>query len=219
MDLPDLFPGFASRTIHTDKTRLFARVGGSESAPPLVLLHGFPQTHVMWAPIASDLARDFRVIVPDLRGYGWSQVAEPAPDHAQMSKRAMAEDIVALMEELGHARFALAGHDRGGRVAYRLALDHPGRLSKLAVLDIVPTAVMWSGMDAALAMRVYHWLLLAQPKPLPETLIGGAPIAYLDHTLASWTDARKLSAFSAGARAHFRRAVNVAERISVSGHD
>jgi haloacetate dehalogenase len=131
----------------------------------------------------------------------------------------MAEDIVALVEELGHVKFALAGHDRGGRVAYRLALDHPGRLSRLAVLDIVPTAVMWSGMDAAFAMRVYHWLFLAQPKPLPETLIGAAPVAYLDHTLASWTAKRDLSAFSTGALAHYRATFAVPERIAACCDD
>ena len=219
MDLPDLFPGFSSRTVNTGEARIFARIGGAEGAPPVVLLHGFPQTHVMWAGLAGELAKGFRVIVPDLRGYGWSQVVEPRPEHAQMSKRSMGDDVIALMEELGHAQFALVGHDRGGRVSYRLALDHPGRLSKLAVLDIVPTATMWAGMNATFAMKSYHWLFLAQPAPLPETVIGGAPISYLDHTLASWTAKKSLSDFSAGALAHYRAAFSVPERIAAACED
>ncbi len=219
MDLPDLFPGFAAKTIHTGEARIFARIGGADNAPPLVLLHGFPQTHVMWAPIAATLAERFRVIVPDLRGYGWSEVVEPLPDHEQMSKRAMARDIVSLMEELGHAQFALAGHDRGGRVAYRLALDHPGRLSRLAVLDIVPTGAMWASMNANFAMKVYHWMFLAQPSPLPELLITKAPVAYLEHTLASWTAAKSLQAFSDGSLAHYRAAFSVPERVAAACED
>jgi haloacetate dehalogenase len=219
MDLPDLFPGFASQTFHSSEARIFARIGGNENAPPVVLLHGFPQTHVMWAGIAGELAKDFRVVIPDLRGYGWSQVVEPLPDHDQMSKRAMGSDIVELMEQLGHAQFALVGHDRGGRAAYRLALDHPGRLSKLAVLDIVPTINTWEAMDAAFAMDCYHWFFLAQPSPLPETLIGTAPVAYLDHTLASWTAAKNLSAFSPGALAHYRAAFSVPDRIAALCED
>jgi len=219
MDLPDLFPGFAAKTFHTDEARIFARIGGSETAPPLVLLHGFPQTHVMWAGIAGALAELFRVIVPDLRGYGWSEVVEPAPDHEQMSKRAMALDVISMMEQLGHAQFALAGHDRGGRVAYRLALDHPGRLSKLVMLDIVPTSAMWASMNAGFAMKVYHWMFLAQPSPLPETLITGAPVAYLNHTLASWTATKSLASFSSGALAHYRAAISVPERVAAMCED
>jgi haloacetate dehalogenase len=131
----------------------------------------------------------------------------------------MAEDIVALMDSLGAAQFALAGHDRGGRVAYRLALDHPGRLSRLAVLDIVPTATMWAGMDANFAMKVYHWLFLAQPNPLPETLISKAPVTYLDHTLASWTAAKSLSAFSEGALAHYRAAFSMPGHVAATCED
>jgi haloacetate dehalogenase len=173
----------------------------------------------MWAGIAGELAKDFRVIVPDLRGYGASQVVEPVPDHAQMSKRAMGTDIVECMKRLGYDRFAIAGHDRGGRAAYRLALDHPERITRLAVLDIVPTGDMWAAMDAKFAMKVYHWQFLAQPKPLPETLIGNSPVAFLDHTLASWTAARNLTAFSAGALRHYRAAVAVADRIGAFCED
>ncbi len=219
MNLPDLFPGFAERTFHLPGVDIFARIGGDEQAPPLVLLHGFPQTHAMWAGIAGELAKTHRVIVPDLRGYGFSGVVERSPDHAQMSKRAMAGDIVALMRELGYERFAVAGHDRGGRVAYRLALDSPECVTRLAVLDIVPTSAMWASMTAAFAMKVYHWQFLAQPYPMPETVISGAPVGYLEHTLASWTARRDLSAFSADALEHYRAAFSQADRISASCED
>ncbi|MBT9289453.1 alpha/beta hydrolase [Hyphomicrobiaceae bacterium 22] len=219
MDLPDLFSGFAAETIDVGEARLFCRVGGRDDAPPVVLVHGYPQTHVEWHRIAGALAQDFRIVLPDLRGYGWSSVPPDRPGHAAYSKRTMAEDIVRLMEKLGHVHFAYVGHDRGARVGYRLALDHPGRLSRLALLDIVPTAAMWSGMDARLAMKVYHWLFLAQPAPLPETLIGSRHAAYLDHTLASWTKARDLSAFDRGALAHYHAFFGVPERLHATCED
>ena len=127
----------------------------------------------------------------DLRGYGWSSAPESDlkndPRHEVYSKRAMAADVVKVMEELGHVRFAAVGHDRGARVAYRLALDHPGRVERLAVLDIMPTLTMWESMDAKRAMQVYHWTFLAQPAPMPERLIGADPIAWQDEKLASWS--------------------------------
>lgn len=200
-DLADLLPGFASHWIDTDAGKIFARSAGS--GPPLLLLHGFPETHVMWHRVAPQLARRFSVVLMDLRGYGWSAV--PASTHGQAySKRLMAQDAVQVMEALGHTRFSLVGHDRGARVGYRLAFDHPGRLEKLVVIDIVPTLSMWRGMDAKRAMQAYHWLFLAQPEPLPETLISKAPRAYIDHTLASWTADRSLHAFDARAIAHYR---------------
>lgn len=200
-DLADLFPGFESHWIDTEAGRIFARSGGS--GPPLVLLHGFPQTHVEWHRIAPDLAKRFTLILPDLRGYGWSAVPRSEKGEAY-SKREMAKDVVELMEKLGHVRFRIAGHDRGGRVAYRLALDHPGRVEKLAVLDIIPTADMWRGMNAARALQVYHWSFLAQPKPLPETLISKAPRDFIELTLASWTAAKTLDAFDPRALTHYR---------------
>ncbi len=219
MDMPDLFPGWDAKTVDCGEVKLFARVGGAPDAPPLVCLHGFPETHVMWAKIAPKLAERFRVILPDLRGYGWSGVPETLADHAQMSKRTMAADIVALMEELGHARFALVGHDRGARVAYRLALDHPGRLTKLAILDVIPTAEMWARMDAGFALKTYHWLFLAQPAPMPETLISRAPVEWLEHTLASWTEAKDLSPFGKKALAHYRAFFTVPERMAATCED
>jgi haloacetate dehalogenase len=157
----------------------------------------------MWHPIAGELARHFSVVVADLRGYGRSDAPRGDPDHELYSKRRMARDMIAVMEALGHRRFALAGHDRGGRVASRMALDHPDRLTRLAVLDILPTYDYWRNMDWRYAMAIYHWLFLAQPHPLPERLIAGAPEFYLDHTLASWTASKDLSAFAPAARADY----------------
>jgi haloacetate dehalogenase len=186
-DLADLFPGFASEWVSTSRGRIFARVGGD--GPPLLLLHGYPQTHVMWHRVAPELARRFRLVIADLPGYGWSDVPPSDADHTPFTKRAMAQAMIEVMEKLGHARFALAGHDRGARVGYRLALDHPGRLSRLAVLDILPTLDYWAKMDRAFALRVYHWAFLAQPEPLPENLITPNSDDYFLHTLRSWTKA------------------------------
>ncbi len=216
-DLADLFPGFEAREVHTRGARIFCRFGGD--GPPVVLIHGYPQTHVEWHRIAAPLAERFSVVALDLRGYGWSSVPSSAPDGAAYAKSRMAEDVIDVMSELGHARFAVVGHDRGGRVGYRLALDHPGRVRRLAVIDIVPTAEMWAGMDAARAMKVYHWMFLAQPAPLPETLIAGHPRAYIDHTLASWTATGTLDAFDRRALAHYRAFFAVPERIAATCHD
>jgi len=186
-DLADLFPGFASEWVTTSRGRIFARVGGS--GPPLLLLHGYPQTHVMWHRVAPRLAERFTLVIADLPGYGWSDVPVSDADHTPFTKRAMAAAMVETMEQLGHGRFALAGHDRGGRVSYRLALDHPGRLSRLAVLDILPTYDYWARMDRAFALRVYHWAFLAQPHPLPENLIQSNPDDYFGRTFRSWAKA------------------------------
>ena len=170
-DLADLFPGYASEWINTTSGRIFARVGGK--GPPLLLLHGFSSTHVMWHEVAPKLADKFTLIIADLPGYGWSDMPESDENHTPYTKRAMAKAVIEAMEQLGHVHFALAGHDRGGRVSYRLALDHPGRLSKLAVLDILPTYDYWERMNRLYALKIYHWAFLAQPYPLPETLILG----------------------------------------------
>jgi haloacetate dehalogenase len=172
-DLADLYPGYESRWIDTSAGRIFARVGGS--GPPLLLLHGHPQSNVMWHRVAPALAPHFTLVIADLPGYGWSAAPEADADHAPYAKRAMAAAMVEMMAALGFVRFRLAGHDRGGRVGYRLALDHPGRLEQLAVLDIVTTWDMWHGMDARLAARAWHWTFLSLPAPFPETLIGHDP--------------------------------------------
>jgi len=216
-DLADLYPGFASEWINTSLGRIFARVGGS--GPPLLLLHGYPQSHVMWHKVAPALAAHFTVIIPDLPGYGWSAAPEANPDHTPYTKRAMAAVMIEVMEAIGFVRFRLAGHDRGGRVAYRLALDHPGRVERLAVLDIVPTLVMWHGMDRHLAMRVWHWTFLAQPHPVPEMLIGKAPVEYLDSQMASWTKSRSLESFDRRALDHYRLCFSDPSRIHASCED
>ena len=149
------------------------RVGGS--GPPLVCIHGFPQTHLTWRKVAPLLAKQFTVVLPDLRGYGASEIVPSDATHEPYSKRAMARDIVAVMRSLGHERFLVAGHDRGGRVAYRLALDAPERVAAVATLDIIPTLETYEAMDWRTAYNSYHWFFLAQPEPLPEVLIGADP--------------------------------------------
>jgi haloacetate dehalogenase len=184
-----VFEGFEERRIATRGARIHALVGGA--GPPLLLLHGYPQTHVMWHAVAAALREKFTLIVPDLRGYGESAGPPPDADHRAYSKRAMAEDMVEVMAALEHDQFLLAGHDRGGRVAYRLALDHPRRVARLAVLDILPTLEVWERMDGEAAMASYHWLLLSQPAPLPERLIGCDPDFFLQHVLDRWASRRE----------------------------
>ena len=196
-DFADLFPGFASEWVNTNAGRVFARVGGN--GPPLLLLYGFSETHVMWHRVAPQLANRFTLIIADLPGYGWSDMPESDAEHLPYTKRAMARTIVEAMEQLGHVHFALAGHDRGGRVAYRLALDHPGRLSKLAVLDILPTYNYWERINRLYALKIYHWTFLAQPYPLPETLITASPDFFLKTKMASQTKSKTLDAIDSRA--------------------
>lgn len=179
-----MFETFTERTIRTSEVEISFRIGGS--GPPLLLLHGYPQTGACWNKVAPALARTFTVVVPDLRGYGRSEKLAGDPDHHVYSKRAMAEDQAQVMAALGFARFAVAGHDRGGRVAHRLALDHPDRVERAAVLDIVPTLAVFEAMNQAVAMDYYHWLFLAQPHGLPEHLISLDPDFYLLRKLSSW---------------------------------
>jgi haloacetate dehalogenase len=143
-----------------------------------LLLHGHPQTHAMWGKIAPRLARDFTVVAPDLRGYGRSSKPPTTPDHEPYSKRAMARDQIALMRRLGFERFNVCGHDRGGRVGYRLALDHPAAVTRLAVLDIIPTGDVWRMADMKFALGYWHWAFLAQPYPFPETFVAADPAGF-----------------------------------------
>jgi len=160
-------------SIDTPRGQVFAQIGGS--GPPLLLLHGYPETHLMWHAVAPRLAERFTVVAPDLPGYGASFLPPVTEDHAGHAKRALAADLVAAMAALGHDSFAVAGHDRGGRVGYRMALDHPAAVTRLAVLDIVPTGEVWRRADATMALGYWHWAFLAQPAPLPERLILGDP--------------------------------------------
>ena len=156
------------------------------AGPPLLLLHGYPQTGYMWHKIAPRLAEDFTVVVADLRGYGDSDKPTSSEDHAVYSKRAMAADMMAVMTALGHSQFFIAGHDRGGRVAHRLARDYPQAVTKLAVLDIAPTAMMYDTTDMHFATSYYHWFFLIQPAPFPETLIGSDPKFFLESKMQHW---------------------------------
>jgi haloacetate dehalogenase len=171
-----MFEGFSLSMIDTGEAVLRVRHGGN--GPPLLLLHGHPQTHVMWHAIAPRLAQDFTIVAPDLRGYGESSKPATTPDHMPYSKRAMAHDQVALMRQLGFEHFFVAGHDRGGRCAYRMALDHPEGVRKLAVLDIIPTGEAFRRANMTFGMGYWHWFFLAQPAPLPEQLIGCNPDQY-----------------------------------------
>lgn len=179
-----MFEGFASRRVRTSGAEIFLRTAGD--GPPVLLIHGYPQSHVTWHRLAPLLASGFRVVCPDLRGYGASDGPAADATHAAYSKRAMARDMVEVMQALGAERFAVVGHDRGGRVAYRLALDHPARVTALALLDIVPTIETWDATDMARALSSFHWQFLAQPEPLPERLIGHEPDFFLDWLLGSW---------------------------------
>lgn len=171
--------------VDTGAARLHVTRRGS--GPPVLLLHGYPQTHRMWDDVAAALAEHHEVVTPDLRGYGDSSAPDGGPDHAGYAKRAMAGDVLAVMAAFGHERFAVAGHDRGGRVAHRLALDHPDAVTRLAVLDIVPTLHMVERADRQLAYGYYHWFFLAQPDGLPERLIGADPGWYLREKLRRWS--------------------------------
>jgi haloacetate dehalogenase len=175
---------FASAEIHTGETTVFLRWSGT--GPPLLLLHGFPETHLMWRDVAPPLIDAFTVVCADLRGYGRSGCPASDQEHAPYAKRAMARDLVVAMERLGHTRFAVAGHDRGGRVAYRLALDHPDRVERVAVLDILPTETVWSRADDRLALGYWPWTMLAQPEPLPERMLTDCAGAVVGNALDQW---------------------------------
>lgn len=179
-----MFEGFESKRIQTSGTEIFLKQGGS--GPPLLLLHGYPQTHVIWHRIAPALAERFTVIAPDLRGYGDSGKPETDVNHTPYSKREMAHDMVEVMTSLGFERFKLVGHDRGGRVAHRLARDFPEKVEKLAVLDIAPTLYMYENTDMRFASAYYHWFFLIQPKGFPEQMIGADPDFYLQTKLGAW---------------------------------
>jgi haloacetate dehalogenase len=215
-DLADLFPGFSSHHIPTPNGHVFARAGGK--GEPLILAHGYPQTHAMWHKIAPELAKRFHVIAFDLRGYGWSSVVRGSEAGSDYSKRAMGEDLLAIAEEFGFATFRLVGHDRGARVAYRFALDHPGRVEKLALLDIIPTSVAWERIEAG-ATSYPHWPFLAGPAPQPEQEIAKDPIAWQDSCLAKWSGTGDLSAFDRRALHHYHAFFNEPSRIHATCED
>ncbi len=213
--MADLFPGFSAVDVETGGARIHARVGGS--GPPVLLLHGYPQTHAIWHRVAPRLAERFTVVAADLRGYGDSGKPPSAPDHASYSKRAMARDQVEAMERLGFPSFHLVGHDRGGRVAHRLALDHPGRVRTVAVLDIAPTRHMYLRTDLAFARAYWHWFFLIQPAPLPERLIGADPDFFLRRKIGAGRAG--LAPFAPEALAEYLRCFRDPEAIRGSCED
>jgi haloacetate dehalogenase len=181
---PSGIEGFVTREVTTDRGMVFCHEGGS--GRPALLLHGFPETSLMWHGIAPLLARDFAVVAADLPGYGRSDCPVDGEGHGAMSKRTLASTLVEAMRALGHEVFTVIGHDRGGRVAYRAALDHPDRVTAVAVLDVIPTYEVWERADARLALSFWPFSLLAQPAPLPERLLLAAPEAIIDNALSEW---------------------------------
>ena len=180
-----MFEGFEQSTIDTGEALIRVRSGGS--GPPVLLLHGIPETHLMWHAVAPRLAEQFSVVATDLRGYGDSSRPPSDNEHAPYSKRAMARDQIEVMRQLGFEKFSVVGHDRGGRCAYRMALDHAERVDKLAVLDIIPTGDVFRSADMELALAFWVWFFLAQPYDLPERIIGTNPRLFLDAMLEGWS--------------------------------
>ena len=211
--LVDMFPGYDSVVVPTEAGRISARVHGS--GEPVLLLHGHPQTGVMWHRVAPLLDSTHTLVIPDLPGYGASEAPAPAFDHAPYDKRSMALAMIELMRSLGHEQFAVVGHDRGGRVAYRLALDSPESVTRLALLDIVSTLDMWENWAPETSRSTYHWTMLAAPEPIPELLLEHSAADWVDATMGLNTrgDARDLSAFDPNAMEHYRDFLQQPDRI------
>ncbi len=212
-----VFEQFERGRIRTSGAEITYLRGGR--GPPVLLLHGFPQTHVMWHRVAPALARRFTVVCTDLRGHGDSSKPGGGPEHRNYSKAVMAADQVEVMQTLGFDRFHLVGHDRGARVAHRLALDHPGRVTRLALLDIVPTTVVMEQLTRETAMSVYHWFFLVQPYDLPERLILADPSFYLRWHLRSWSGGNDVSFVSDDAMDAYERAFGDPRAIHTTTED
>lgn len=210
-----MFLDFTVQKIRLADVALHTRIGGS--GPPLLLLHGYPQTHVMWHKVAPMLARHFTVICPDMRGYGDSDAPVSDPAHITYAKRTVALDLVALMDHLGFSSFMVAGHDRGGRVLHRLLLDHPERISRAAMLDIVPTRHIFKTINQQMATIYEHWFFLIQPDGFPERLVGQDPDYYLTHKLRRWS--ANPEAFTPAAMAEYLRCFRRPEVIHATCED
>jgi len=210
-----LFPGFARRRVRTSGATINLVSGGK--GDPVLLLHGYPETHAMWHKVAPELARDYTVVCPDLRGYGDSSKPKGLPDHSNYSKRAMAQDMVEAMDALGHERFHVVGHDRGGRVAHRLARDHGRRVRTLTVLDISPTLKMYRNTTMQFAKAYYHWFFLIQEAPIPERMLRGQAPFYVLKRLGRGKSGLKY--FSKEAMAHYVRAFKDPRTIHATCED
>lgn len=212
-----MFDGFVEDRIEGDGASLFLRRAGPDNAAPIVLLHGYPQTSAMWHGVAPILAKGYQVVCPDLRGYGRSDKPKTDPLHEPYSKRSMAKDIVAVMQRLGHERFLVGAHDRGARVAHRLGLDHPERVSAMVLLDIAPTREMYANTSADFAQAYWHWFFLTQPQPLPENMIGADPESFWK--LKYFNQARGDNPFSDDALAEYLTAFAKPDAIHASCED
>jgi haloacetate dehalogenase len=207
--------GFTETRVKTASAEINLVHGGS--GRPLLLLHGYPQTHVIWREVAMHLMNHFHVICPDLRGYGDSSKPPSTEDHSPYSKRVMAQDMVEVMDSLGYQEFFVAGHDRGARVAHRMALDHPEKVKKLCVMDIAPTYHMFKNTDQAFATGYYHWFFLIQPNGLPEHMIGADPAYYLTEKMKRWSAPG--ATFNDDAMAEYIRCFSTPESIHASCED
>lgn len=212
-----MFQGFIEEKIEGDGAWLFVRRAGPVGAPPIVLLHGYPQTSAMWHGVAPILAQTYQVVCPDLRGYGRSDKPKTDSQHLPYSKRSMANDIVAVMQRLGHERFLVGAHDRGARVAHRLGLDHCERVSAMALLDIAPTREMYSNTSAEFAQAYWHWFFLTQAQPLPENMIGADPENFWK--LKCFNQAGGDNPFSDAALAEYLSAFAMPDAIHASCED
>lgn len=211
-----LFPGFAQRRIRTRGATINLVVGGE--GPPVLMLHGYPQTHACWHKVAPKLAKEYTVVCPDLRGYGDSSKPKGLPDHSNYSKRVMAQDMVEVMARLGHERFHLVGHDRGGRVGHRMARDHGAEVVRsFTVLDICPTLKMYESTDMAFARAYYHWFLMLQPAPLPEKML--APVVPYHVLAGSGLSSKGLKAYSKAALAEYVRAFSDPRTVHATCED
>jgi haloacetate dehalogenase len=212
-----IFQAYENRLVSVGDESISVHVGGA--GPPLLLLHGYPQSHATWIKLAGPLAENFTCVIADLPGYGASSIPQDAPDHEGFSKRRMAALLVAAMASMGYAAFSVMGHDRGARVAYRMALDHPAIIRRVVIIEIIPTSDMWEAFNADMAMKAYHWSFLAQPFPLPETLISGDPVFYLEWTLRSWVKRHTLDAFDPRSLESYREQIRDPARVHAMCED
>lgn len=213
----DLFPGFGEHLVDTGEAVIHARAGGS--GPGLLLLHGYPQTHAIWHRVAPVLAKSFTVVAADLRGYGQSSCPPTGIDHMPYSKRSMARDMIVLMRHFGFSRYAVMGHDRGARVAYRIAIEAPHQVERLVILDIITTLDQWSAATQHMRLTMFHWAFLAQPAPMPESLIGRGPVEWLDARLKRGLKSRSLEDLDARAVASYRANFADSDRIHATCED